>query len=282
MHRFEATSIRGVKVRVAYDDTKLLFNLIDIAEAAGFAKASSLRYHTQGKKREVLLEDGIYLTVKSLSKVAKDATKTPHMILVAEWAKNLQNQYIADQNAICEALDRIQKEAPVATKATVKVRPNVVYSLSEVAQLVGMKTKELNDWLVAEGYADRYASNNNLYLKDWFKKQGYGQLKDVGDGSGRKSNVPRITNFGLSFIQNRIESQRESNVLSFAAKESNEREKMEKTVDELILDAFKDLKLKTVYADAFSPAHDEYKVATFQLLSRVKGIIAQVKLKDKE
>jgi hypothetical protein len=278
--RFEE-NYGGSKIRIAYDKDKILFNLIDVAEAVGYAKVSSMRHHTQGKKREVNLADGIYLSVRTLNKVARDATRTPRVAFFADWAKGAADRVLVKIQNLVNPAPVVATTKFVSDQAmSIKGNPEL-HGIKDAASVLGMKTQELSDWLVAQGYAGRYVSNNALYWKQWFRDQGYGKRPIIKDDKGeRESNVAKLTQRGLEYIQSRVDSQRDSNVLSFALKESSEREKLEKEIDDLIVQTFKPHEVRAYYSNLLGTAH-KYEIHRHELIGSVKTILAQVKLKEK-
>ena len=258
-------NFNGYDIRVVVIDGKVLFKLIDVAYAVGYAKASSLRYHTKNKKREIHLDDGIYLKLGTIGKVAKAANKTPYLKLFFSWASGVAEEVIEEHN-------RPKANIPVVT----------TYTISVVASILRIHLKELSDWLVDEGYAGRYASNNSIYFSQWFKDQGYGSYPKINDEKGeRVSRSPRITQSGLEYIKARLESQRQSNVLFFAKKEVfQEEKKFEDEIDDLIRDTFSAYRHCAKYDYMLQPNKVEYRVDEDQLIKFIKGIIAQVKLKE--
>jgi hypothetical protein len=162
----------------------------------------------------------------------------------------------------------------------------LLYTISETANQVGMSVKEFSDWLVEEGYASRYASNNSIYFHLWFKENNLGTYPKIKDENGeRTSRVPKITIKGLDYVKGRIESQRLSNVLSFAKKENfdkrkSEQEELERQVDELIMSKFKPYHHSAKYDHLLQPNKKEYRIDEQLLLKFVKEIISEVKLKE--
>jgi hypothetical protein len=154
--------------------------------------------------------------------------------------------------------------------------------VKEAAGQLGMPVQQLSNWLVSEGYASRYKGNNALYWNSWFKENGYGTRPVIIDDNGqRESNVAKLTAKGLEFVKSRLNSQRESGVLSFATKEANERDRLEKEVDALILQKFEGKRLISAYGAYLNPGKVEYQISQEQLLKLVKQVVAEVKLKEK-
>lgn len=282
-NRFEK-KYGGNTVRVAVENGQVLFHLIDCAYAVGYSRTASLRHHTRGKNREVNLDSGIYLSAKSLGKVAKD-TINQQMPAFANWAKKLTDEILS------KAAKVVKKPAAAATTkfvsdAALAVSGNpTLYGIKDASKILGMTAQALSDWLVAEGYAGRYTSNNALFWKKWFRDQQYGTRPLITDEKGtRESNVAKLTQSGLEFVQSRIESQRDSNVLSFAIKASAdrdkaEREKLEKEIDDLIVQTFKPYEARSHYSNLLGTS-DTYEMHRHEVISSVKAIIAQVKLKE--
>lgn len=250
-------------IEVIIEGNKVLFNTDQVAYAASFSRTGSLDKHIKGTKYDVLAKNGKrYLTAEGIRYASTLATKTPILKRIADWAVKVKKEELAIHKAV--------KSTPKIVNILAK--PPVLFGIRAAAELIGMTNKEFSDWLVDEGYAGRYVSNNNLFWKDWFKDQKYGTLPIIKDARGeRQSNVPKITETGLMFVKNRITSQRQSNVLAFAKKEASESEKMEKEIDKLILDTF----------DGDFGLADFYEITETDLLKGVKSIIAQVKLKEK-
>jgi phage antirepressor YoqD-like protein len=296
----------GFDIRIKLQDNVAYFNILDVAYAAEFSRASSLRYHTKGKRRETVIDGAIYLTVKSMNKVAKDAIKTPGMKLFADWAKTTQVDLIFEANKpksvaapgfqLCVQDYTSQKGFQSKTskkkvKLGVVTTPDIVkaaivteklYGIKEAAIQLGMTAQQLSNWLVSEGYASRYKGNNALYWNAWFKTQGYGKRPVITDHKGqRESNVAKFTAKGLEFVKARLDSQRESNVLSFASKESNERVKLESEIDALIKNTFKGVKTQKEYSALLGIFDAEYFMKEAVLIKGVKAILAEVKLKEK-
>lgn len=265
----------GRDIRVTVQKGKVLFKLIDVAYAVGYSKASSLRYHTKHKNREIETDDGIFLKLTTLNKIAKEAHKTPKFKSFASWAKDVSNEML-----------QASKKVATTTFVAQNILPQAI-NVSKVAELVNMSVKEFSDWLVAEGYAGRYVSNNGIYFKTWFKEQGFGTypvLPSIGVVPQRVSRVPLITTSGLEYVKARLESQRQSNVLSFAKKDAyvirkEEQERLEKELDTLIKGKFKSYESGQKYKTLLG-LQAEYKICEDGLLSTVKEIIAEVKLKE--
>jgi phage antirepressor YoqD-like protein len=290
-------SYNGNDIRIKYQDDKVVFNLLDAAYAAGFSRASSLRYHTKGKRRETVIDGVIYLTVKSLNKVAKDASKTPGLIPFVAWAKKVAETIVEESNKPKEYHDLSYvpdwAKKNTGTVAPTKVKPAnkiatttlvfpYIIGVKEAAGQLGMPVQQLSNWLVSEGYASRYKGNNALYWNSWFKENGYGTRPVIIDDNGqRESNVAKLTAKGLEFVKSRLNSQRESGVLSFATKEANERDRLEKEVDALILQKFEGKRLISAYGAYLNPGKVEYQISQEQLLKLVKQVVAEVKLKEK-
>lgn len=265
-------------VELVYDDVskKVLFRLEDVARVAGFAKVGSLRYHTKEKVREVKLQDGIYLRVKSLNKIAKAANRTPGMTRFALWAKD-----------VAVEITQLEEDKSKAVSQVIeKVASPILYTISGAATIIGMSVKELSDWLVDEGYANRYVSNGSIYFSHWFKEQGYGTFPKINDEKGtRTSRNPKLTKSGLEFVTSRIGFQRANNVLSFIKKESFDKNKAEQKeleagIDNLIVQKFSAFRYIARYDSLLQPGKKEYIVDESQLIKSVKEILAEVKLKE--
>lgn len=276
-------SYNGYDIRIKYQEDKVVFNLLDAAYASGFSRASSLRYHTKGKRRETVIDGVIYLTVKSLNKVAKDASKTPGLIPFAAWAKKVADEVVAEANKPKVVVPPVVAPTKVVHKiATTSFVFPVLVGIKEASEQLGMPVQQLSNWLVSEGYASRYKGNNALFWNEWFKTQGYGKRPIITDHKGqRESNVAKLTIQGLEFVKARLNSQREVGVLSFASKESNERTKLEAEIDTLIKDTFKGVKTQREYSALLGIFGAEYFMKEGVLLKGVKAILAEVKLKEK-
>ena len=265
----------GHDVRVTVQKGKVLFKLIDVAYAVGYSKASSLRYHTKHKNREIETDDGIFLKVTTLNKIAKEAHKTPKFKSFASWAQGVASRMLQAESKV--------SNTPLA-KA--QILPQLI-NISNVAGLLNMTVKEFSDWLVAEGYAGRYKSNNAIFFSKWFKDQGYGDYPVFSSSPGapkRVSRVPMITTSGLEYVKARLESQRSTNVLSFAKKDAyvlrkEEQERLEKELDNLIKGKFKSYETGQKYKTLLG-LQAEYKICEDGLIAKVKEIIAEVKLKE--
>lgn len=276
----------GSPIRVAYENGQVLFNLIDSSWAAGYAKTASLRHHTKGKNREVNLgTEGIFISAKVISKIAKDAINSK-VAPYANWAKKITDEVLVQVSKPVKKVAPPKKAATTgfvnqALTAAQAMTQATLVGLKDAAKSLNMTVGELSDWLVAQGYAGRYVSNNSIFWKKWFKDQGYGKRPVIADEKGiRESNVAKLSRTGLEFVKARLESQRESNVLSFAAKESNERVKLEKEVDELIIQSFKPYEVQSRYSNLLG-TENKYEMYRHELISSVKAIISQVKLKEK-
>lgn len=286
-------SYNGYDIRIKYLNDKVVFNLLDVAYASGFSRASSLRYHTKGKRRETTIDGVIYLTVKSLNKVAKDASKTPGLIPFAAWAKKVADEVVAEANKPKATMipsptayipDWAKKNTggPATKIATTSFVFPVLVGIKEAAEQLGMPVQQLSNWLVSEGYASRYKGNNALFWNQWFKDQGYGKRPIITDAKGqRESNVAKLTIKGMEFVKSRLNSQREVGVLSFATKESNERSKLEAEIDTLIKDTFKGVRTQREYSALLGIFGAEYFMKEDVLIKGVKAILAEVKLKEK-
>lgn len=277
----------GKLILVKYDEAskKVFFNLADVAGAAGFAKVSSLRYHTKDKVREAHLIDGPYLKVRALNKVAKSCTRTPAMARIAKWAQAVAEGIIAIEDFNNRSTQLVVKTGNNGYIAAIDVVPTpkqVLHTLTETAGHVGMSVRELSDWLVEQGYAARYESNGSIYFNNWFKEMGYGAYPVINDEKGeRASRVPKITEAGIEFVKNRIQSEREAGVLSFAKKEAFQFEKQsEQDVDALIVESFGPYHHSARYDHLLQPGKKEYRVYEDTLIKKVKEIIAQVKVKE--
>lgn len=276
----------GQDIEILYDEEnqKVLFRLEDVARVAGFAKVSSLRYHTKSKVREVNVDGALYLKARALNKIAKAATKTPGMKRFASWAVGLAGKINIREikgRPIPPVIDvPLQKPREVAPT---KDFGGELYGITQTANSLGMSVKELSDWLVDEGYAGRYTSNKAIYWKPWFKMQGYGTLPMLGGTaapSKRVIRVPKLTQAGFEYVKSRLASQRTSNVLSFAKKEAETERKAEQTVDELIADTFSEFTQTYRYDAVLGHGRREYRITHPDLIKKVKEVVAQVKLKE--
>lgn len=244
------------------------FNTADVSAAVGYKKASGIDYHI---KYSPLYDITIQTTgggfvrvlnVIGIQYLANKATKTPLFKLMVDWATEI---------AIAPNLVATIAAAQVlpTTKSVVKISANACYTvpavekpkrvrksrskafvappeenfgIKEAALKLSMNTVELSNWLIENGFANRYKGNNALYLEDWFKDQKYGMLPVLpanGTSGERISNVPRITQSGVTFIGNRLKSEREANLLTFSKKTNDEKETLESQMDDLILTTFK-------------------------------------------
>jgi hypothetical protein len=264
MGEFMIKTFRGDNVEVIVEDNRILFNTDDVAYAVGYSSTRSLDKHIKGTKYDVLGKNGKrYITLSGIKHAAFLATKTHTFKVFADWATKFKK---ADLEVSTKPSD--SWPLPTVTK------PVQLFGIKEAAAKLGLSAKELGDWLVDQGHAGRYASNNSLYWKDNFESNGYGTRPIIGEGVyARESNIAKLTQLGFDFVKRRLESEREASVLSFAKKEANESEKLEKEIDQLI---------KNVFNDTFEAEWDSYNVSESGLLKKVKSIIAQVKLKEKD
>jgi hypothetical protein len=275
-YKFEGNPVR-VKV---YDTNtvgvKVLFEIDSVAKAVGYSKTSSLLHHVSpicSKKYFDAGDKNRYIDINQIKWVSEQATKTPRTKTFYEWAKKLRKLII--DNLKC----------PVAIPVvTVTDHDNgQVFGISAAAEMLSMHVIDFSNWLIDEGYATRYRSNNAINLTPWFKAKGYGTLAIIQDGPlTRSSNVPKITRSGFEFIKNRMASKRMDNVLFFTQTESNKitDAKLEKEIDALILSAFKDSEDNKGYGFAFTSLRD-YKIGQVDLIKNIKSIISQIKLKEK-
>lgn len=292
----------GQDVEILYnvEDQKTLFRLEDVARAAGFNSVRALRYHTKTKVREVKIKDSLYLKARALTKIAKSATKTPGMARFAKWATGLAGKINIREIKGKPIQSVIPSPKPVLPyepfgyildvpashvdvpqfKATNAIPQPILYTLTNAATNLGMTVKELSDWMVDEGYASRYDSTNAIYFSDWFKDQKYGTYPTVTDSKGTRTiRSPKLTEAGFEYVKSRLESERESKVLSFAKKESYQTEQMELDVNQLIIDTFVEEEHGT-YHNLLGTT-PLYKMGQAVLIRKVKRIIAEVKLKEK-
>lgn len=255
------------------------FNLVDIAKAAGYYKTSSIEHHTKGTKYDISYETKGGNYIKSISyagiqAVSLKATKTPILKTIALWARDI----IVNAQGI--SIEGVQEVAPVSQVAPVTAIPKagkiipvkvevVSYSIKESAEKLNITTGELSNWLISQGFADRYKGNRALYFQKWFKDQGYGMNPVLGEGETlRVSNVPRVTQNGIDFISNRLASAREAVFAETQRRDNTERQKLEQGIDDLILKSF----------SKFDDNMGGYWIRTSDLISTVKGVISQVKL----
>lgn len=276
-------SFEGDLIEVVLEGKRVLFNTDEVAYAAGFARTASLDRHIKGTKYDVLGKTGKrYLTADGIRYAAELANKTPRLKAVAKWALQIKKAEL-DRLKPTKVVPALVKEA---VKAVVNNEPRLSspnYGLKESATKLGMNVRELSDWLVDEGYAGRYASNNNLYWKQYFKDQRYGTCPVIKDEKGyRVSNVARLTEAGITFVKNRLASKSQAGVLAFAKKEASEAEKLEAELDALIKDTFIDTRTKSGHMALIFEDEQEYVVSESILIKRIKSIIAQVKLKEKK
>jgi phage antirepressor YoqD-like protein len=294
-NRFQRT-YNGHTIRGAYENGQVLFNLIDCVPATGYSRTASLRHHTKGKNREVNLFDGIYLSAKTLGKIGRDASNI-NVTPFANWAKQVtdqvlalaQSQPTAHHSKKTTPRKKSVKSAkqntavPVFRNMDVPAALPTLLGIKEAAKTLNMTAGALSDWLVAQGYAGRYVSNNALFWKKWFKEQCYGTRPVISDNRGvRESNVAKLTTKGLEFVKARLESERETNVLSFAKKGATEREKLEKELDDLIIQTFLPHVSYRRYTGILGDHRTHYELDNQDLNAKIKSIIAQVKLKEND
>jgi len=274
MKRF-TDKFNGVFVNIIADPRVVLFNVDEVAQAIGYSKTSAVEYHI--KRRIKVVSGEKFVDLKALNSLAKKATRTPAAKEFASWAKTIQDRELARQQA-AEHIAKQPKPPHQAWPFPKGYTPEGTdFTLGDAAGLIGMETSSLRDWLFAEGYADMYPSNGNLKLTKWFKTQGYGKLPKAA--SGAASNTPRITKTGIEFIKNRLASQRESNVLSFALTKSVEAKRLETGIEKLIKERFSKFEIGHVYTKVLDSVKN-YEIDEDDLLRIVKGIIAEVKLKE--
>lgn len=269
-------------VRIIVEDKQVLFNAEDISDAVGYSKVSALDYHV---KKSYQWRDGgrgcqeKFITLKLLNKVAKKATRNKMVALCAGVCRGVQERELEAQK-YKNSVESVHKQYSKDSAWPFPPDTGLV-GIKEAAIRFSMSVHEFSDWLVAEGYATRYASNNSLKWEKWFKDQGYGTRPKIVDERGeRESNVAKITKTGLEFIGNRLASQREGSVLSFAKAEATEREKLEKEVDNLIVNQFQPFKDGSNYNQYLGEDVNQYRVCKTDLIKTVKSIVAQIKLKE--
>jgi hypothetical protein len=260
----------GFYINIIADPGVVLFRVDDLASAVGYSGVGPVLYHV--KNRMKLVAGQRFVDLKTIKHLAKRATRTPTVKDFASWARHIHENELAAQ----KAAEHIAKQnKPHADEWPSKPK-TLNQSITESAKLLGMEGPgQLKDWLIAEGYADTYRSNGNLKLSKWFKSEGYGVLP-IGE-SGRVSNTPRLTPKGVEFIRNRLASQREGNVLSFARSNAAERKRLEAEIDTLIKSTFANYKYSEGYGHYGPP---EYLIAEDDLIKKIKGVIAEVKLKE--
>ena len=148
------------------------------------------------------------------------------------------------------------------------------FGIKETAEKLGINTVQLSDWLIENGFANRYKGNNALYLEAWFKEQKYGlnPVLPADNVSGERiSNVPRITESGVTFIRNRMKNERETNLQVFTKTVNEEKQVLTSQMDDLILNTFK--------RHEDSPGFGFYSISYVDLIKRVKEVVAQVVVK---
>jgi len=260
-------------VAVAREGKNILFCADDIWLAVGYSSLAGLKHHIVGF-RDVPGDNRNWLSLKQINKIAINATRTPRMKKFAAWAKEVQNKLLALEQAAAHIAKQKKPEAsPWPTP-----KPLFDMTLKQAAEQVGMKHSEFITWMTTQGYLLTYQSNGHLKLSAWFKANGFG-CNPLAD-SGRVSNTVRITPKGLEFVKNRINSERESGVLAFAASAHNERVKLEAEIDALIKKTFKPFS-SSKYTKLMN-APEVYEIWEDDLLKKVREVIAQVKLKGKE
>jgi hypothetical protein len=278
MKRF-TDKFNGMFVNIIADPGVVLFNVDEVARAIGYSKTSAVEYHI--KRRIKVVAGEKFVDLKALNSLAKKATRTPTAKEFASWAKSVHDRELARQ----QAAEHIAKQSKPASQAWPWPKgpshPDKAtigeHSIAVTGMFVGMTSDELKQWLIAEGYASTYPSNGNLKLSKWFKEQGFGLLPKAA--SGAVSNTPRITQSGVAFIKNRIASQRESNVLSFALTKSAEAKRLETGIEKLIVDRFSKHESGRHYTGLLH-APRSYELDEVDLIKIIKGIIAEVKLKE--
>ncbi len=257
-----------------------MFKVKDISHVSDYS-ISGINYHLRGTKHFKKIEDEQLIDVKGLNFLSKKATRQTLIKEIYIWAK----LFVSKKEEIIQ---------PVAVKLpminippVMNIIPDVYmeYGIAEAAKITGMKIREFTSFLIEEGFANRYTSNNNVFWQSWFKKSGYGVLATIADNHGtRSSNVPRLTASGLEYIKNRISSKVESGVLAFAYKESAVEEKnLEKEIDDVIDLVFKTklVKKNHFYNSIFSEdANEEYNMTKSELRAGVRSILAAIKLKE--
>lgn len=237
------------------------FNTADVAAAVGYKKVSGIDYHIKYNSiYDVTIQTtgGGFVRVLhfvGIDFLSKKATKSPLFKLMVDWARDIATapnrvETIAAAQAL-SVTTNIGSTVPVVEK-TKRVRksrskafvapPEENFGIKEAALKLSMNTVELSNWLIENGFANRYKGNNALYLEAWFKDQKYGlnPVLPADNVSGERiSNVPRITQSGVTFIGNRLKSERESNLLTFSKKTNDEKETLEAQMDNLIKETFK-------------------------------------------
>lgn len=259
-------------IDVVVEKHRLLFDIDDVAKAAGYASTKSLDHHIKGTRYDVLGKNGKrYLAREGIKYASILANRTPALRSICEWAFKFKVSDIVPP--------AVKVESP-----KVELREDFrLYGIREAAEKLGMAAKELGDWLVNQGYAGRYESNKSLYWKDHFEMLGHGTRPVIGIGDkARESNIAKLTQKGFDFVKNRLDSERQSKVLAFARKEANEAEKLEAEVDELIKNEFKKEISKESFPNGVWTLPTEYHMTEVTLIKKVKSIIAQVKLKEKK
>lgn len=247
------------------------FNTADVSAAVGYKKASGIDYHI---KYSPLYDITIQTTgggfvrvlnVIGIQYLANKATKTPLFKLMVDWATDIatapnrvetiaaaQVLSVGSLSSVTANAGTLKTIEPVKVEKPKRVRksrskafvapPEENFGIKEAALKLSMNTVELSNWLIENGFANRYKGNNALYLEDWFKDQNYGlnPVLPANNTSGERiSNVPRITQSGVTFIGNRLKSEREANLLTFSKKTNDEKETLESQMDDLILTTFK-------------------------------------------
>lgn len=275
--KFEGTD---VQVRMSKEQDRILFNTEDIAKAVGYNHVRSLYHHTSGTKKDIVGVDLVhYMDVKGLKWLAKRAYRTKAVRRLADWAVAIKLQDIADAQPAPKPNSILSHNPDFVKKVLNIVGDKTLYGIQEAAAKLGMPPKEFSNYLVDEGFAGRYLSNNNIYWHESFKKQGFGTLPvlDEDTENRRQSNVAKITAIGMEYLKNRLNSKRETGVLAFAQSETVD---LEKEIDALILRTFAMDKIVSQY-NKFLNAEPDYRCSESNLMKRVKAIIAEVKLKEK-
>ena len=277
------------------------FNTADVAAAIGYKKVSGIDYHIKyNPDYDVTIQTtgGGFVRVLNfvgINFLSQKATKSPLFKLMVDWARDIatapnraetiaaaQVLSVGSLSKLTASIAKIDTIAAPAVEKPKRVRksrskayiapPEEHFGIKEAATKLSMNTVELSNWLIENGYANRYKGNNALYLEDWFKDNKYGLLPVLPANSTnreRLSNVPRITQSGITFISNRLKSEREANLLTFSKKTNDEKETLESKMDDLIKESFKN----NLDVPGF------YWVSETDLLKLVRQVVAQVVVK---
>lgn len=180
----------GFPIRVKLFEDSLMFHAQDVSDAVGYKHIRSL-YHHLSEPFLTKIDGFNYLSSANIAHLSVKAYKTPTFKLMKTWAANFKPE---------------------------DFRSNKLYGISEAAMKLGLNIETFTEYLIEKGYAERYISNNHLKWAPSFVALGLGRIATIGSasiGDIRSSNVPKLTEKGMTKIVKDFEDQRKNGVLAF-------------------------------------------------------------------